>query len=115
MDKLKDHAFYALVAAEGKENVCSSPRQREGLCISPRSGDEKVARRDTSGTRAINDLCALEARTEKPTICARLQRADQRSLLIQTFHVWLPSLRRCRGETNFQLPSLRRCRGETNF
>jgi len=28
-----------------------------------------------------------------------LQRACSCTVLVQTFHVWLPSIRRCRGET----------------
>ena len=38
---------------------------------------------------------ALEVRGE---FCARLQRAGIMGDVIQTFHVWLPSVRRCRGE-----------------
>ena len=43
---------------------------------------------------------ALEVRTE---LFARLQRAVHCRIAPQTFHVWLPSLRRCRGETLFAL------------
>jgi hypothetical protein len=39
---------------------------------------------------------ALEVRGE---FFARLQRAVIMGDVIQTFHVWLPSVRRCRGET----------------
>jgi len=55
---------------------------------------QKVARGETSGLKLILD-CALKVRSD---VFARLQRADPLSWLIQTFHVWLPSSRRCRGE-----------------
>ena len=64
-----------------------------GNCFEPRSGDQKVARRETSGTRR-RWIPASETRrevsgapSERGTVIARHQ----------TLHVWLPSYRRLRG------------------
>jgi hypothetical protein len=75
---------------------------------------EKVARRETSGSQIIFMFRALKVRED---FCARLQRANILIAVVQTFHVWLPSRRRCRGGTlqtfHVWLPSRRRCRGGT--
>jgi hypothetical protein len=43
-------------------------------------------------------LLVIRALKVREDFRARLQRADHRDELFQTFHVWLPSPRRCRGE-----------------
>src|SRR5260370_12961652 len=59
----------------------------------PRSGGKKVARRETSGaelspcSRRRRDRCSSE-------ILAHLQCANAYIYRFQTFHVWLPSVRR---------------------
>jgi len=52
-----------------------------------------VARGETSGSLVLR-ISALEVRSE---YLRALQRALSINYLIQTFHVWLPSDRRCRG------------------
>jgi len=60
------------------------------------SGGAKVARGETSGHDFQQIICAPEVRQEKT---ARASSAHFRNRWIQTFHIWLPSLRRYRGES----------------
>jgi hypothetical protein len=54
----------------------------------PRSGDQKVARRETSGTRRR----LIPASQMRADVLALLQSADIFLDRDQTLHVWLPSL-----------------------
>jgi hypothetical protein len=63
---------------------------------------EKVARGETSGTSRPFFNRGLEVRGE---FCARLQRAGTSVIVIQTFHVWLPSARRSAAERSRRFTS----------
>jgi hypothetical protein len=60
------------------------------ILFSRASGDQKVARRETSGTVRQNEFSALK--TLKEVLCASSTRATT-NYASQTLHVWLPSRR----------------------
>jgi hypothetical protein len=74
------------------------------LLLAQRSCAKRVARGVTSGSPRSASIRALEVRGE---FFARLQRAVIVREVIQTFHVWLPSARRCRGELKTRNPKLK--------
>jgi hypothetical protein len=72
--------------------------------LAQQSCAKKVARGVTSGSPRSASIRALEVRGE---FFARLQRAVIVREVIQTFHVWLPSARRCRGKLETRNPKLK--------
>src|ERR1051325_2936533 len=82
-------------ALERKVAVCGSRRGADGVgefvsSVWPRSGDEMIARRETSGS---DDEVARRAGSARRTLRRTFSAQFENPIAIQRFYLWLPSVR----------------------